>query len=134
MINCPLLCGECDKPFPSDAPSPTPTIYVYPSVKVAVETTFDLVSLKAPEDPLELEAFEAKLIEAFQTYVPDNSIVVAVILSYRSRQVYDTATFATKQIFSCTTDTCEDQEANSSDFVEENGWCFTFCNTDRRTK
>ena len=115
--NCPLLCGECEVNFPSDVPSHSPTAYIYPSVTVVVESTFDLTSVEIPEDAEELEALKQTVIEAFQTYVPNNATVTSVTLSTVSRQVANTATFETEQTFSCSTDTCDDQESNTSDFV-----------------
>lgn len=79
--NCPNTCGECTTfNYPSDYPSASPTVKVYPTIITTVSTTFEMTGLEIPEDKNELEILKADIATAYQPFVPLGAVITDVTL------------------------------------------------------
>ena len=113
--NCPLSCGECDDfIFPSDAPSPSPSIKLYPTINIVTKTTIP-VNTTIPTDPTELETYKAVLIEAFSEFTPAGTVVTDVNVYYTDNILSRTTTsasavveFISEDSFTCSSDSCDE--------------------------
>mmetsp|Transcript_25316 Transcript_25316/g.37867 ORF Transcript_25316/g.37867 Transcript_25316/m.37867 type:complete len:569 (+) Transcript_25316:331-2037(+) len=120
--NCPLLCGECDKEFPSTAPSAAPSIEKFPTLKVESTAELGLDDLKIPEDPDELATMKAALVETMLPFLPEGSVVTNAELVYvQARQggLIGKLILTIVKVIILTSDTPEEAAEVTKGFLEE---------------
>ena len=111
--NCPLTCGECNESFPSSAPSPTPSIKLFPTKKVSAAIKFTLCDVSIPTDSTDLATFEKILNDVYIKYLPQGAEIASIVTT-----TSDT-TYTVDKYFQCTTDSCDDQTDNVNTYKDE---------------